>query len=71
MLVVIIYKTTSLHKLSPSGKKDEKYYNICNWLQKRNGIKSDSRRSIVILHPEDGPSQQEDVNSVRSGRKQR
>jgi len=35
------------------------------------GSKSRSLRHTVFLQPGDGPSQQVDVNPVRSGRKQR
>ena len=39
--------------------------------KRENGGKSNSHRYSLFLPPEDGPSQQEGVNSVRSGRKQR
>jgi hypothetical protein len=43
---------------------------VCTLIPYR-GFKSHSLRHIVFLQPGNGPSQQVDVNPVRSGRKQR
>jgi len=60
--------------LAVSPLKGKKMKNTIIYLtgyKKWNGGKFNSHRYRAFLHPEDGPSQQEDVNSVRSGRKQR